>query len=119
LIVEDEDGVRRFAKKTLSKNGFVVFEAANAQKALSLFERKKGNFDVVVSDVVLPDLNGVQLVGQLVAKKPNLAVILTSGYSDQKSKWDVICEKNLHFLKKPYNTFELLKIIKDAKQASY
>ena len=116
LIAEDEEGVRRFAKKALEMNGFMVFEAANALQALSLFEREMGNFDVVLSDVVLPDINGVQLVGQLKEKNPDLQIILCSGYSYISSQWSIIREKGFHFIKKPYNAYDLLKAFKEAKK---
>ncbi|MGA1844370.1 MAG: PAS domain S-box protein [bacterium] len=116
LLVEDEEGVRRFAKKALIKNGYIVHEATNAQEALYLFEREKGNFNLVLSDVVLPDQNGIQLVDQLLSRNQELVVLLSSGYSDQKSQWPLIYERNFQFLKKPYNTLSLLQAIKDAQK---
>ncbi|MGA1790991.1 MAG: PAS domain S-box protein [bacterium] len=116
LIVEDEDGVRRFAKKALEMNGFVVFEAANALQALSLFDRERGDLDLVLTDVVLPDINGVQLAGQLKEKNPELRIILCSGYSYINLQWSVIKEKGFHFIKKPYNAYDLLKVLKEVKK---
>ena len=116
LLVEDEEGVRKFAKKALSKNGYEVLEAKNAQEALNLFEKEKGAFHLVLSDVVLPDQNGIQLVDQLLSRNQGLTVLLSSGYSDQKSQWPVIYERNFQFLKKPYNTLTLLQAVKDAQK---
>jgi PAS domain S-box-containing protein len=116
LLVEDEEGVRRFAKKALEKNGFAVFEAMNALQALSLFDREMGNFDLVFTDVVLPDINGVQLACQLREKNPELRVILCSGYSYISSQWSIINEKGFHFIKKPYNTYDLLKAFKETNK---
>ncbi|MGA1790272.1 MAG: PAS domain S-box protein [bacterium] len=116
LLVEDEEGVRKFAKKALSKNGYEVLEATNAQEALNLFEKEKGAFHLVLSDVVLPDQNGIQLIDQLLSRNQELTVLLSSGYSDQKSQWPVIYERNFQFLKKPYNTLTLLQAVKDAQK---
>ncbi|MGA1842364.1 MAG: PAS domain S-box protein [bacterium] len=113
LLVEDEEGVRRFAKKALEKNGFVVFEAMNALQALSIFDREMGNFDLVFTDIVLPDINGVQLACQLREKNPELRIILCSGYSYISTQWSIIEEKGFHFIKKPYNTYDLLKLFKE------
>jgi len=117
LIVEDEEGVRRFTKKALEKTGFVVFEAANALQALSLFDREGGDFHLVLSDVVLPDINGVQLVSQLREKNPGLLVVLCSGYSYLHSHWSMIHKKDFHFIKKPYNIYDLLEAFKEAKDS--
>ncbi|MGA1840842.1 MAG: PAS domain S-box protein [bacterium] len=116
LLVEDEEGVRKFAKKALIKNGYEVIEAANAREALELFDKESGNFKLVLSDVVLPDQDGIQLADQLTSKNNRLIVVLSSGYSDQKSQWPLICEKNFKFLKKPYTTFLLLQTVKDAQK---
>ncbi|MGA1797109.1 MAG: PAS domain S-box protein, partial [bacterium] len=116
LLVEDEDGVRRFARKALSKNGYTVFEAGCAQEAMDIFDREKGNFLLVLSDVVLPDQNGIQLVDRLLSKNRNLMVILSSGYSDQRSQWPLICERNFKFIKKPYTALNLLQAVKDVRE---
>ncbi|MBN2372664.1 PAS domain S-box protein [bacterium] len=119
LVIEDDEGVRSFAKRALEKNGYKVFESSNALDALSLFDREYGDFSLVLCDVVLPDLNGVELVDRLMAKQPRLPVLMCSGYyTNQKSQWSVISERNLHFIKKPYNTYELLKAIKEAIDSS-
>ncbi|MGA1864932.1 MAG: PAS domain S-box protein, partial [bacterium] len=116
LLVEDEEGVRKFAKKALIKNGYKVMEAANAQEALELFEKESGNFELVLSDVVLPDQDGIHLADQLTTKNNRLIVVLSSGYSDQKSQWPLICERNFKFIKKPYTTLLLLQAVKDAQK---
>jgi len=116
LLVEDEDGVRRFARKALSKNGYTVYEAASAQEAMDVFDREQGNFLLVLSDVVLPDQNGIQLVDRLLSKNRRLMVILCSGYSDQRSQWPLICEKNFKFIKKPYTAMNLLQAVKEVRE---
>ncbi len=114
LLVEDEEMLREFAVLTLSKNGYVVFAAAKAEEALELFEREKGEFHMVFSDVVLPGINGVELVEQLLVKKPELKVLLSSGYMDDKSRLSVIKERNFNFLQKPYTLEKLLNSMKKA-----
>lgn len=114
LLVEDEEGVREFVRRALSENGYVVFEATSAEEALDIFERAKGRFRLVFSDVVLPDESGLQLVDQLLFRKPELRVLLSSGYADQKSQWPVICERGFRFLQKPYALPDLLRAIREA-----
>jgi two-component system cell cycle sensor histidine kinase/response regulator CckA len=113
LIVEDDEGVRRFAKKALDANGYVIFESPNALDALSLFDREKANFDLVLSDVVLPDINGLQFVDKLMARDPDLSVILCSGYANVNSLWPLINERDFRFIKKPFSAYELLRAIKE------
>jgi len=114
LVAEDDEGVRRFTKKALEANGYVVFEASSALEALSLFEREKADFHLVLSDVILPDINGVQFVDQLLARDPDLLVILCSGYANVKSQWPLINERHFRFIKKPYSAYKLLRTIKEA-----
>jgi len=113
LLVEDDDLLIEYAKGALSNNGYKVFEVKNAKEALDIFEKEEGNFDIVFSDVVLPDKNGIELVEMLVSHKPGSKVLLSSGYLDDKSQWAKIQEKGFTFIQKPYTMAELLKAIKD------
>ncbi len=112
LLIEDEVRVREFTAKGLSQNNYQVFPVSTAEDALSLFKKEKGNFDLIFSDVVLPDLSGVELAEQLLSQKPDLRIILSSGYADQNSRWHVVKERGMQFLQKPYALPELLKVLK-------
>ncbi|MEA1965040.1 MAG: ATP-binding protein [Candidatus Aerophobetes bacterium] len=112
LLVEDEEEVRKFVTRALGENGYVVFGAANAKETLDIFEREKGKFHLVFCDVVLPDENGLQLVNQILSRKPELPILLSSGYTDEKSQWSVIHKKGFLFLQKPYALVDLLRTIK-------
>jgi DNA-binding NtrC family response regulator len=80
LVVDDEDGVRRFAARVLREEGYKVTEAADGAQALELIGGEASDAAVVVSDVVMPRLNGVQLLERLSTARPDLPVILMSGY---------------------------------------
>jgi len=108
LLVEDEEAVRELASRALKENGYVVFEAGAYEEALELFEREGGNFDLVFSDVVLPDKSGIRLIDDLLSRRPDLQILVSSGYTDQKSQWPVIQEKGFRFLQKPYSLVDLL-----------
>ncbi|MEC4684134.1 MAG: GAF domain-containing protein [Nitrospirota bacterium] len=116
LLVEDEEGVRGFASEALRGSGYVVIEAANVQEALEIFEREKGDFHLILSDVVLPDNSGLHLVDQLLSYKPDLQVLLSSGYTDQKSQWRLIRERKFRFLQKPYALGDLLQAVKEVME---
>ncbi len=121
LLIEDEREVRHLATRVLQAAGYHVESAANAAEGRVLFARENGNFDLIFSDVVLPDQNGITTVEQLLQKKPGLAVLLCSGYTDERSRWHTIAEKKFPFLQKPYPAGELLHTIHailDARAAS-
>ena len=84
LVVDDEAFVRRFASRVLVEGRFVVVEAADGLEALALARGGAHTFDAVVSDVVMPRLNGVQLVQELALSHPQLPVILMSGYAAEQ-----------------------------------
>jgi two-component system cell cycle sensor histidine kinase/response regulator CckA len=81
LVVDDEPTVRRFARRVLAEHGFEVHEAANGLEALDLVQGADNRIDVVVSDIVMPRLNGVELMRRLAMVRPQLPVILMSGYA--------------------------------------
>ncbi len=122
LLIEDEPEVRRLAEHVLRAAGYVVRAAATAGEGRALFAQEEGRFELVFSDVVLPDQNGITSVEQLLQQKPGLAVLLCSGYTDERSRWQVIADKKYRFLQKPYPAAELLQAIRailDARPAAH
>ncbi len=109
LVVEDEEIVRELASRVFRENGYIVLEASNSQEALAIFNKEKGEFHLVFSDVVMPGENGIQLVDKLLSQKPELKVLFSSGYADDKSQRAIIIEKGFQFLQKPYTPDELLQ----------
>ena len=79
-----------------------------------MYTVSRGRFQLLFSDVVLPDRNGVELVGQLIDLKPGLNVLLSSGYLDSKSQLETIREKGYNFVQKPYTLTGLLEMVKTA-----
>jgi len=111
LVVEDSDGVREFAKMALSENGYDVTAAANSEDAWPLFQKKPGRFDLLFCDVVLPDQSGLDLFEQMKGRHPNLKILLTSGYSEGKSRYPLIQQKGFEYLQKPYTLLQLLTAV--------
>jgi len=118
LLVEDEAAVRDFASRALRHNGYDVIVAANAEEAEAIVGTERGTLDLIVSDVVLPGNSGLHLVDRLRTLQPTLRVLLTSGYVDRKSQWDVIRERDLPFLAKPYSLVALLQAVRRALAAT-
>ena len=111
LVVEDEDRVRELFEKFLSQHGYTIFTAIDVEDAESVFQREQGQFDLIFSDVVLPDGTGIDLVDRFLEEKPELRIMLSSGYADQKSQWQVIKDKGYPFFPKPFTLLNLLKSI--------
>lgn len=110
LLVEDDDDIRKMVIKSLADHGYQVFQAADAESALELFEREKGRIDLVFSDVVLPGQDGVWLVDQLKKRKPGLEVMLASGYSEAMDQQAII-DRGYRLMRKPYSLSEVLMVI--------
>src|SRR6476469_3805477 len=84
LVVDDETAVRRFACRVLERAGFGIFEAADGVEALDLIQQRGlPNLEAVVSDIVMPRMNGVELMKALSETEPELPVILMSGYATE------------------------------------
>ncbi len=117
LFIEDNDDVRTFIKKILTQAGYRVVEAHTASEAKQIFELEKDIIDLVLSDVILPKGNGVELVESFVELKPDLKVILASGYTDQRIDITEIEKKGYKFIQKPFEINNLLmtigKLLKD------
>ena len=114
LLVEDDEEVHRLVTRLLCGKGYVVFGAANMQQALDTFERERENIHLVFSDMVLPDGTGLQLVDQLLSHNENLRVLLSSGYTDDRSQLALIQKRGFQFLQKPYTLSELLQAVRQA-----
>jgi len=106
--------VRNLLSEMLTGKGYKVFSATNAKEALDIFEEEKGAFDLVFSDVVLPDIRGPKLIEQLLKQKPEIRVLFTSGYSDEKSDWQIIKQLGYPYLQKPFTSYDMLKTVKEA-----
>jgi two-component system cell cycle sensor histidine kinase/response regulator CckA len=95
------------------ENGYQVVEAKDGAEAHSAFSENDGDFNIIFSDVVLPDKLGTDLIEEIKKLKPDIGIVLTSGYSDEKSRIEHIQEKGYKFLQKPYSIKLLLSTIKE------
>jgi two-component system, cell cycle sensor histidine kinase and response regulator CckA len=83
LVVDDEEAVRRYACRVLERAGYGIFEATDGVEALELIQGQTVALEVVVSDIVMPRMNGVELMQALSVSQPELPVILMSGYATE------------------------------------
>ncbi|RLC08580.1 MAG: hypothetical protein DRH43_09830, partial [Deltaproteobacteria bacterium] len=113
LLVEDDESVRESTTKWLSKNGYAVFGASGVQEALDIFQESRGNFDLILADVILPDGRGPKLAQHIVGLKPEISVLFVSGYSGERSDWSSVQKGGYPYLQKPYFLTDLLKVVSD------
>ena len=112
LIVEDDSTVRAVVVHVLKQNGYRIYEAVNGQTALELWEQCGPETDVLITDMVMPGgVSGHELAQQLLAKKPSLKVIYTSGYSAEVFRGDFVLPAGVDFLRKPYRAEDLLAAV--------
>ena len=114
LVVEDEWGVRQFVTRALTRYGYRVAEASTAAEAVAVFARENGKFDLLITDVVLTDTSGTELAEKLVRENPQLRVLLTSGYADDRVHSQLIERRGFAFLQKPCSLVGLLLAVRDA-----
>ena len=107
LLIEDEADVRKVAQRMLEAKGFQVMAAADSDTARKIFDREGHNIDLLFSDVTLPDGNGIKLAREFLARTPQLKVLITSGYPDHRSRLELLKERKLRFIQKPYGVMEL------------
>ena len=101
LLVEDEDAVRVIVSAVLRRQGYNVLEASNPRGAWEIFERHAGEIDLLLSDVVMPEMNGPALAQRLVAVRPELRILFISGYADMTTPPESD-NPNVSFLSKPF-----------------
>jgi PAS domain S-box-containing protein len=114
LIVEDDEIVRTMAAKVLRDRGYTVSAVGNAGEAREKFEKEQHEFDLVFTDIVLPDASGLDLADELRSREPGIKILVTSGYTDKQSQMADLAEKNFPLLEKPYALFDLLNAIKES-----
>ncbi|MDM7926421.1 MAG: ATP-binding protein [bacterium] len=112
LVVEDERMVREFSMRALEKYGYRVTAVSTLEEGLAAFRDASAGFDMVFTDVVLPDGSGITLIENVLGKRPSMKVVLTSGYTDTKSQWKVIRRKGFRFLQKPFTLVDLLQTVR-------
>ncbi|MAS88046.1 MAG: hybrid sensor histidine kinase/response regulator [Micavibrio sp.] len=110
MLVEDEDAVRTFSARALRNKGYEVLEANSGEAAQDLM-KKDPKIDLLITDVIMPGIDGPTLAKQILKKKPDLTVILISGYTEDRFKDDL--GKNVHFLPKPFTLQQLAAKVKD------
>ena len=113
LLVEDEEAVRAFAARALASRGYTVHEAGTGMEALEVMEETGGDGDLVVSDVVMPEMDGPSLLVELRKTRPDLKIIFVSGYAEDAFEENLPANEKFFFLPKPFTLKQLATTVKD------
>ena len=112
LVVEDEAALRTLVERVLCRAGYLVLTAANGSEALRVFEEHKGSLDLLLTDVVMPEMNGKELADQLVLQSPNLRILFMSGYTDEAIAHHGVLAPGTHLINKPFNPSQLTRMVR-------
>jgi two-component system cell cycle sensor histidine kinase/response regulator CckA len=113
LLVEDEDGLRSLNARGLRSRGYSVIEAANGIEAMEALDEKNGAVDLVVSDVVMPEMDGPTLLKEMRQRNPNLKIIFVSGYAEEAFDKSLPENEQFAFLAKPFALSALVAKVKE------
>ncbi|MBI5831141.1 MAG: response regulator [Armatimonadetes bacterium] len=113
LVVEDADAIRRLARRMLERHGYRVLDAGLPSVALAMLSDLDQPIDLLFTDVVMPEMDGVELADRARAERPALPVVFTSGYTDQTRAEQAIARLGACLLPKPYTAKALLRVVRE------
>lgn len=112
LLVEDEDAVRVFAARALKNKGYNILEARTGEQAIEMLYDAE-SLDLLITDMMMPGMDGGTLARFVKVERPEVQVILISGYSEEVARGDVLDSPDIHFLPKPFSLGQLASKVKD------
>ena len=117
LLVEDEDAVRMGGVRALTSRGYTVHEASSGVEALEVYHELEGKVDIVVSDVVMPEMDGPTLLGELRKIRPDIKFVFVSGYAEDAFAKNLPADAKFGFLPKPFSLKQLATVVKEMLEA--
>jgi two-component system cell cycle sensor histidine kinase/response regulator CckA len=114
LLVEDDDQVRTFIRTLLTNNGYRVLEARTGAEGLEIAEREGSDIDLLLSDMLLPELSGFDLAEKVIGRNPQTKILFMTGYVEGDIVQRCISELGASFLDKPFQPNALLGRVRDA-----
>jgi Response regulator containing CheY-like receiver, AAA-type ATPase, and DNA-binding domains len=113
LLVEDEDAVRMAGVRVLVSRGYTVHEASSGVEALEIYNEIGGKVDIVVSDVVMPEMDGPTLLRELRKRDPDIKFVFVSGYAEDAFARNLPAGAKFGFLPKPFSLKQLATVVKE------
>ena len=112
LVVEDEESVRLFIRIVLEKEGFRVLQAANGVEALRLLDDPSVTVDVLLTDLMMPQMGGRELAERMLSVQPDVRVVFMSGYVADRAALTGVAERNAPLLQKPFSLEEMVRVVR-------
>jgi two-component system cell cycle sensor histidine kinase/response regulator CckA len=116
MLVEDEEAVRIFSARVLRNKGYEVFEANSGEEALQILEKEGDQIDLIVTDVVMPEMDGPTLYRHIQERWPAIKVVFVSGYTEDRLREQFKDGEEFHFLGKPFSLKQLAQKVKEILQ---
>ncbi|MBH5322281.1 PAS domain-containing sensor histidine kinase [Aurantiacibacter sediminis] len=110
LLVEDEDMVRAVAERALARQGYTIVTASDGDEGLEEFLQDEGKFDLVVTDVVMPSMDGPAMAKEIRKRRPRLPILFMSGYAEEQLRSEIDIE-NMHFIPKPFSVKQIGEMV--------
>jgi two-component system cell cycle sensor histidine kinase/response regulator CckA len=114
LLVEDEEGVRRLARTVLESHGYTVLEASDGYEALRACDRFEGEIHLLLTDVVMPTMSGVEVAERVASRRPATSVLFMSGYAEEKLVHHGVLDGDLDLVEKPFTPESLAQRVRSA-----
>ncbi len=112
LVVDDEDGIRELGKRILTHSGYTVLAARNGKEALEIYGKEASAIDLVVLDLIMPEMGGAQCLERLLEINPEVKVLVASGFAVQSPTKDLLEHRAKGFVKKPFQMKDLLGAVR-------
>jgi CheY-like chemotaxis protein len=116
MVVEDEIAMLQVVQRLLEANGYTVIAASTPNEAMAALDTNSASIDLLIADVILPEMNGRELSERVVAKCPRTKVLFMSGYTANALAPHGVLEKNIHFIEKPFTRKDLLAQVREILQ---
>ncbi|HET7181476.1 MAG TPA: PAS domain S-box protein [Candidatus Limnocylindrales bacterium] len=117
LLVEDEPAVRDMTRRILERAGYEVTAMENGRAAMDAVERMDGRFDILVTDVVMPVMSGLELAAWVLDRHPDTGIVMLSGYTAETLDLERLLARGAKFVSKPLSSGEMLRAIREAAAA--
>ncbi|MFW5868927.1 MAG: PAS domain-containing hybrid sensor histidine kinase/response regulator, partial [Armatimonadota bacterium] len=112
LVVEDDEIVRKLVTSVLTRHGHTVLSAESAEEALEVAAAHRDGIEIMVTDVIMPGMNGPELAEEMAAHHPDMPVLFVSGYAEEAIMHEGVLDEGIHFMQKPFGPEKLLRRIR-------
>ncbi|MBX7149925.1 response regulator [bacterium] len=113
LVVDDETHIRSFLNDVLSEYGAIIIEASNGNEALTLLKDPKSNFDLIIMDIIMPGISGIETFYEIQKFNKTTPVMMASGYTDNADLVKLRADKKVSFMQKPFSKKELINTVNE------